>query len=351
MATTETKRMRMRQGSRADAESKNEVLRNGEYFYENDTGRIKVGNGVDHYRELLSFTEEAEIAQNVAKGIYTGTNLSEKFKDEIASYGNVADWLHARCAAGNFKGIHPFDYWYENTSAATIMGTEVAAKSRKCVIAGIDLYSNTGDTVMPAHHLTIFAGLSDFNIPYNDINNNNGTAKENNPWRASKLFAVLNGVNNAGTNQIGATGYNAENSGYLQIFSSTLRNRMVQQRCFLPTRYSSTAALTDHTGWTWLDRGMIFAPSEIEAYGCLIHSNKPSMTAQNPEGFGPYCHFPIFASAGNKGRLMFGRADWWLSSVGGGSSTGACGVTGDGVAFCNSTSYTGFRAPLCFHIA
>ena len=348
---TETKRMRCRQSDSATAKSKNETLRLGELFYETDTGEIKIGDGVTRYNALLGIRSESKIAQQLANGTYKGTDLSVKFATEIAKYGSVVEFLHARCAAGNFTGIYPFDYWYENTSAATIMGTEVAAKSRKCVIAGIDLYYNTGDTALSSHHLTIFAGLSDFNIPYNDINNNNGTEANPNPWRASKLFAVMNGVNNAGTNKIGAVGYNASSGGYLQIFSSALRNRMVEQRCFLPTRYSSTAALTDHAGWDWYGRGMLFAPSEIEAYGCLIHSNKPTQTAQNPEGFGPYEQFPIFKSAGQNGRLLFGRSSFWLSSVAGGSSTGACIVSGYGNAHTGSTSSTGIRAPLCFHIA
>ena len=350
---TETKRMRVRQSDSATAKSKNETLRLGEFFYETDTGEIKIGDGVTKYNALLGVRSEAKIAQALASGTYKGKDLSVKFASEIAKYGSVADFLHARCAAGNFEGIYPFDYWYENTGAATIAGTAIEAKSRKCVIAGIDLYYGTGDSgdLVTKHHLTIFAGLSDMNVTFNDINDNNGSTNSEYPWLASKAYAVLNGVNNRGTNKAGTVGFDASSGGFLQIFSSKLRSYMVEQRCHLPKRYSSTATLTDHNGQGWVGRGILFAPSEIEAYGCLIHSTKPTMNAHNPEGFGPFEQFPIFKSAGNNGRLLFGRSGFWLCSVAGGSSTNACNVYGNGNAGATYTSNTGIRLPLCFHIA
>jgi len=99
-------RMVMRQGSKAQAESENEVLLQGEFFYETDTGRIKVGDGDTQYKKIISFSEEAAIAIMLEQGIYTGCNLSEKFAAEIANYSSTAAWLHARCAAGNFAGIY-----------------------------------------------------------------------------------------------------------------------------------------------------------------------------------------------------------------------------------------------------
>lgn len=344
-----TRRIRIRQGSSSAAKSANEVLRLGEFFLETDTGEIKVGDGTTAYKGLPGLRSEARIAEQLAKGIYRGTNLEEKFATEIANYDTVADWLHARCVANNFEGIYPFDYFYDTTVAKTVDSTAVAGgQKRKCVIAGVDMYYNTGDTAMP-HHLTIFAGFSAANVLFNTVNNNNGSSYDANPFKASKLYAVLNGVNNASTNNIGAVGFNAADNGYLQTFSTKLRGYMKEQRCFMPERYSASATLTDHTGWNWKGRGMIFAPSEIEAYGCLIHSTKPSMTQQNPEGFGPYCQWDIFKSAAS--RLLFGRASFWLSSVAGGGSSHACTVYGNGSAACHDTAGTYRRAPLCFHIA
>ena len=344
-------RMVMRQGSKAAAESANEVLLQGEFFYETDTGRIKVGDGDTQYKKIISFSEEAAIAIMLEQGIYTGCNLSEKFAAEIANYSSTAAWLHARCAAGNFAGIHPFDYWYEATSAATIAGTSVPAQNRKCVIAGINLYKGTGDTELTSNHLVIWAGLSDMNVTFNDVNSNNGSTYNASPVLASKAWAVLNGVNNVGTNKTGSVGYNANGAGFLQTFSSALQGYMKNMRCFMGERYSSTAAVTNDTGQNWKDRGKLFLPSEIEVYGCMIHSNNTAQTYGNQEGYGPYCHWPIFKSAGTNGRLREGRAAWWLGSVVGGSSSRVCVVSGGGVA--DSIDATGAlrRLPLCFILA
>ena len=349
MSDVITKRLRWRQGSKAAASSTNEVLRIGEAFYETDTKDFKIGDGSTKYRKLLGIKSEAKIAEQLAKGVYRGTNLEEKFADEIAGYSSVADWLHARCAANDFTGIYPFDYFYDTTVAQTVDGTAVAAgQKRKCVIAGIDMYYNNGDTAMP-HHITVFAGFSAANVLYNPTNNNNGSSYNANPFLASKLNAVLNGVNNSTSNKVGAVGFDGTGGCYKNTFSSALRNRMVEQRCFLPERYNSASVLTDSTGWSWQGRGLLFAPSEIEAYGCLIHANKPTQTQQNPDGFGPYAHWDIFKSAA--GRLLFGRPSFWLSSVAGGGSAYACFVGGSGLAACDFTTYTIVRAPLCFHIA
>ena len=349
MSDVITKRMRVRQGSAAKAKSANEVLRLGEFFLETDTGEIKCGDGTTRYNALLGLKSEAEIAEQIAAGTYRGTNLEEKFAVEIAAAGGVVAWLHARCASGNFKGIYPFDYFYDTTVAQTVDGTAVAAgQKRKCVIAAIDPYYNNGDTAMP-HHLTIWAGFSAANVVYNTTNNNNGSSYNANPWKASKLYAAMNGVNNSTTNKIGAVGFNGTGGCYLNTFSTALRNIMVEQRVFLPQRYNASAALTDHTANAWEGRGTLFAPSEIEAYGTLIHSVNATNAQAQREGYGPYCQWDIFKTAA--GRLLFGRTYFWLSSVGGGGSSIACYVDGTGGAYCGSTSATHVRAPLCFHIA
>lgn len=349
MTDTIERRIRLRRNDSATARTNNEVLREGEPAFETDTGDFKIGDGSTTYRKLLGIRSEAEIAEQLARGTYRGTDLTVKFADEIASAGSVAAWLHARCAAGNFTGIYPFDYFWDTTVAQTVDGTSVTGgQQRKCVIAAIDPYYNNGDTAMP-HHLTIFAGFSAANVVFNTTNNNNGSSYDANPWKASKLYAAMNGVNNSSTNKIGAVGFNGTSGCYLNTFSTALRNIMVEQRCYLPERYNSGSALTDHSANNWKGRGMLFAPSEIEAYGTLIHSANASNAQAQREGYGPYCQWDIFKTAA--GRLLFGRTAFWLSSVGGGGSSYACTVHGSGVAHCTTTSSTGMRAPLCFHIA
>lgn len=351
MTDTITKRIRMRQGDSVTAKTKNEVLRQGEAFWETDTGDIKVGDGETPYNSLLGIVSESRIAQDIANGTYMGKDLAVKFASEIAAYnGDVVDWLHARVQAGNFKGIYPFDYIHIHTNAGTVDGKTIPAKDRKFIVAGINLYKGTGDTEITQNHITLFA-LSDENHTWNDVNNNNGTSTNEIPWKASKLYALLNGVNNASSNKVGACGFDASGAGYLQLFPTKVQNLMLNQQVHMGKRYSSTAALTDDNSQGWTERGKLFAPSEIEAYGCAVHAYKIS-GAGNSEQYGPWCHWPIFRNAGNTGRLIYAnRAAWWLCSVPFGISTFACDVSGHGYATCYDTSHPWLRAPLCFHFA
>lgn len=344
------RKIQVRNDTKANWKTQNPTLLLCEIGIENDTGRWKRGDGATAWNSLRYADEEEQILSAMLTGTYQGTNLEERFANEIKSYSTTADWLHARCQANNFFGIHPFDYFYDTTVEQTVDGTTIAAGTkRKQVIAAVDPYYNTGDTAM-AHH--IIAGcLSEATVLYNPTNNNNGSSYNANPYLASKLYAVQNGINNSTTNAIGAVGFDASGGGYLQTFSTALRNRMVQRRVFMPERYSASASLTDSTGWSWQSLGTIFAPSEIEAYGCLIHANKPSMTQQNPDGFGPYSQWPIFNTAGGNGRLLFGRLTFWLSSVAGGGASNACLVDGGGRARCYYTADTYVRAPLFYNIA
>ena len=352
MADTITKRIRMRQGDSATARAYNEVLRQGEAFFETDTGDIKVGDGETKYNSLLGIVSESKIAQAIANGTYMGKDLAVKFKAEIDLLykGDVVDWLHARVQSGNFTGIYPFDYIHINTNAGTVAGVSIPAKSRKFIIAGINLYKGTGEQEITQNHITMFA-LADEKVTWNDVNNNNGTAANEYPWKASKLYAVLNGINNASSNKVGACGFNAAGAGYLQLFPTKVQNLMLNQQVHMGKRYSSTAVLTDDNSQGWTERGKLFAPSEIEAYGCAIHAYKIS-GAGNSEQYGPWCHWPIFRNAGNTGRLIYAnRASFWLCSVQFGISTGACYVSGFGVAHCYPASASWLRAPLCFHFA
>ena len=294
---------------------------------------------------------ENKIAQEIANGTYMGTDLAVKFAAEIAAYnGDVVDWLHARVQAGNFKGIYPFDYVHFHMNGGTVAGNTVAATDRKFIVAGINLYKGTGEQEITQNHITFFA-LADENVTWNDVNNNNGTAANEVPWKASKLYAVLNGINNASSNKVGNCGFNAAGAGYLQLFPAKIQNYMLNQQVYMGKRYSATAVLTDDNSQGWVERGKLFAPSEIEVYGCAVHAYKIT-GAGNSEQYGPWCHWPIFRNAGNTGRLIYAnRAAWWLCSVPFGHSTSACDVAGDGAATCSNTSATWPRAPLCFHFA
>lgn len=60
--------------------------------------------------ETDSLKEDLEISLLENDRLYEGTNLTEKFKDEIANYSDIWQWIKARIKAGSFAGIHVNDY-------------------------------------------------------------------------------------------------------------------------------------------------------------------------------------------------------------------------------------------------
>ena len=347
---TEYKRMQYYQMTAAQWVSKNPVLLQGEKGIETDSRRTKTGNGTSTWVQL-PYDEDIETAAKIANGTYQGVDLAVKFAGEIAAgnYSSTQAWLHARVQARNYTGIYPGDYFNVACSAATIDGNSVQAQNRKVVILDIEPYRLCGDSEpLMRNHITCCFRVGEY-IKWNENNNNNGTETENNPWRASKLFAVLNGVDNASENYGGAVGFDAENAGYFQTLPEDLQSYIVEQRVYLDKRYSATAMLTENNGNAWAGRGKLFVPSEVEFYGFPIFSAGTD-GSHNNAARGPYKHFTGFQKAGEYGRLYFDRTNLWLSSVVEGSSSHACSVYGAGHANDNGTSNAGVRALACFHL-
>ena len=347
---TEYRKVQIRQMTAAQWVTNNPVLLQGEQGLETDTRRIKIGNGTSTWVQL-PYAEDIETAAQIANGTYHGVDLAVKFAGEIAAgnYSSTQAWLHARVQARNYSGIYPGDYFNVSCSAATIDGNSVAAQSRKVIIAAIEPYRLCGDSEpLLRNHITCFFRVGEY-IKWNDNNNNNGSENEQNPWRSSKLFAVLNGVNNAATNYGGDIGADAEDAGYFQTLPEDLQSYIVEQRCYLDKRYSATALLTETTGNAWAGRGKLFVPSEVEFYGFPIFSAGDKGSSNNAAR-GPYCQFPVFKKAGEYGRLYTDRTSLWLSSVVEGSSSNACYVNSNGFATYYATSTAAFRAFACFHL-
>ena len=301
-----------------------------------------------------------ESSRQLFDGVYAGENLNNKFATEIAAAGDIWDFLHARAQAGNYEGIHIGDYFTFTTNQGTVKGihtdtsnpvptsVSIPAQTRTGYIMGLDVYTSSGDTAI-GHEIAVWAGFGDHYCQWNPTNNNNGTSTNPEAWLACKLKAVLNGENNLSSNKIGATGCDALNAGYLQLFPSKARGYMVTKRAFVGTRYSSTAALTDSAvGTRWIDMGKLWAPTEMEVYGCMIHSIKN--TFPQTEGYYLNRQYPLFRMGQKFGMLRFGRVHWWLSSPTSGASTLACSVHAFGTSYCTSTTFAYVRAPLCFNI-
>lgn len=292
---------------------------------------IETLNEVIHNSNLLQATGEDN-----------GVNLFEKFADEIADYSDGYAWLKARIQAGNFEGINLWDYFLFPLSAGTIGVTttySIAAKTMNAHIIGINTYKNYGDTAVGNHIDFCTDSTFGTTISWNPSNNNNGTTANPSPWKASMLYALLNGTNNANKS---TTGTDASNKGIWQLMPQALRNVIIQKRFYGATR-QGTSTLTESNSGEWHDRGNLWVPTEKEVYGCASNTNKDNWDF---EGRGSIPYPAFFAN----NRRILGRAAWWLSSVSSGSSAYACFVGNHGFAFANNCTSWNISAPVCFRI-
>ena len=354
--TTTNVTMQQRRDTSANWKTNNPVINSGEICFETDTGKMKIGNGKDNYLSL-PYKANDDIYKMTDK-LYDGVDLSVKFADEIKNYSDVWAWIKARITANNYDGIHVGDYIPFALSAGTISdgstSYSIGAKTLNAQIAGIDTYYGYGDTVVGHHIDFISTACIGTNIPFNPTDNNNGTATYPNPWLASKIYACLNGVNNVSTgyNNV-AHGFNASSCGILQLLPVALQNQIKTKRMYMPTRYSASGILTNSPAGAWCDAGKLWLPTEMEVYGCPIHS---ASTAKATDGLdfaslGTPVQYPLFANyAGYRNNKIKARGLWWLSSVPSGSSTHACNVNIGGSAHASGCAIAWPSAPVCFRI-
>lgn len=256
------------------------------------------------------------------------------FKDTFLSggvpYGKemTESWpaLQARIQAGNFKGIHIGDY-----KPITLTGGEVVIME----VAGIDQYYKCGDQEI-GHHIDFISRdcLAGAKV-FNDTDDNNGTAAEPNPWRASKLFQTLND----------------ETSGVYAKLPADLKPCIIEKRALLENRYSAAGKLDASTGWGWNNMGKLWLPTEVEVFGSIFWSDGDAGWAG---GGGCNLQYPIFYGGAKhiiKGIGNGGvRCIWWEASARRQSSTYVCIVASYGYASHGAATSGGIYAPVCFRI-
>ena len=340
---------------------------NGDFVYEqidrraNDT-EYNAGTSTEKSPTVKQIKESfsssyAEIKQTQEENdrLYSGVNLQIKFANEISNYANVWAWIKARIQAGNFSGIHIGDYIPVTITAGTVGADSVAAQTFNCQVAGIDTYYRGLDNNLGHHIDFISKEVCDKTVTWNDSNCNNGTRSQPHPWLASKVYAWLNGVNNAGKAYGNNTvGLNAAGKGLYHRLPSDLRNVIVQKRTLLDSRYSANGLLTGGTTWDWLDIGYLWLPNEIEVNGTQIRSNLHKTQGWwNPEA-GCSGQYPLFYNSVYR-RIKYTsngeRSPWWLASVESNNTGSACGIYGYGDSSSDLTAAGWLRCPLCFRIA
>lgn len=349
--------------------------------------------------------EDLEISLLENDRLYEGTNLAEKFKDEIANYSDICQWIKARIKAGNFAGIHVNDFIRWQTTDNKWIESRVA---------GINTYRRYGDREVPNHIDFISKGLWPTLHVMNPVNYNNGiiptenlsgdgtktafvltnemaavasvtiggTATTAYTYDADTHTITFTAAPAAGTNNIVVTGTGSEYpwlASDLYLYANSLKGHVaggtsktspvklvdytkdgiwsklpealkaviVTKRALIPKRYSTSGVLSNNNDWGWQDMGKLWIPSEVEVYGCGVWANN----ALDKGGFVQYpifnCNMRRVKGLGDGG----GRHSWWLISAIAGNTSSFCNVTSNGYASTNGASVTWVGLPVCFRIA
>lgn len=355
--------------------------------------------------ETGSLKEDLEISLLENDRLYEGTNLAEKFKDEIANYSDIWQWIKARIKEGNFAGIHVNDFIRWQTTDNKWIESHVA---------GINTYKRYGDREIPNHIDFISKDLWPTLRVMNPVNYNNGiiptenlsgdgtktafvltnemasiasvtiggtattaytydvdthtitftdapVAGTNNivvtgtgseyPWLASDLYLYANSLKGhvAGgtskTSPVKLVDYTKD--GIWSKLPEALKAVIVTKRVFLPQRYSASGTLSNNNSCGWQSMGKLWIPSEIEVYGHGIWADNPCDKC----GFAQYpifnCNMRRIKELGNGG----GHSNWWLISAGADNTNTFCYVGSGGYANSLIASATWVGLSVCFRIA
>lgn len=224
--------------------------------------------------------------------------------------------IHEKTLAGDFSGLRVKDYKAMMLTTGEVVEMQIAA---------VNLYKNHGDTELGNHIIWLSRDCLAQTYQMRPEANNNGTAEEKNPFRASALFNTL------------------QNTIYTTI-PEEWRNIIVDMRCLYGERYSSSGTVTADTGWAWKNRGKLILPTPQEVFG-------NDGWSENYEccGCGLNIQWPIFIG-GNviKGLGRGGnRCSWWLCAAQAGDSANFCDVNASG-ANDRSWASLNFGVPLGF---
>lgn len=288
--------------------------------------------------------DEVTIAQQMADGIYAGTDLTVRHAEEIANYSDPWEWVRARIKAKDYRGIHIGDYIPFTCTNQVELNAEVA---------GINTYRGYGDQETPEHIDFISREVWPTLHVMNKVAFNNGisdTVKE--PWLASDLHHWINSLagnvpNGAavGGTPLAEVDYTADGIwNFLPADLQAAINASQLKRMAFPQRYSASGVLTSDNGLAWGEMGKLWIPSEFEVYGTVVWGTA---------GFsaGGFQQYPIFAN--NMKRMKrYGnyRVYWWLLSASGFDSANFASVSSGGDAARFAANNTGLRVPVCFRL-
>lgn len=296
---------------------------------------------IDTLSEALSLNNSTLFVVNQGGMPYklSFRTMIEYMKDIFLSggvpYGNelTMSWfeLQSQIKGGNFTGIHIGDY----KNIILEDGEEAVME-----VAGIDQYYKCGDTTI-GHHIDFISRdcLKDtmpFNTPEGRGETNNGTEEEQNPWKSSDLFKLMND----------------EENGVFSKLPDDLKPYIIEKHAQLKQRYSSSGPVNNSTGQKWDYMGKLWFPTDIEIFGNAFWSC--DNTGYSGNG-GCNLQYPLFYGGAKhiikmKGNNNSSKAVWWIGMAVKDNNSQVCCVNENGAAGQNSPTITSVSVPLCFRI-
>lgn len=289
---------------------------------------------------LDNLTDEAiDYIRAVTDGTYVPVDLSVKHAEEIRTNhgGDVWAWIQSRIKSANYSGIHVRDYIPVQLSGGTIGGAVTIPENQQhyMQVAGIDTYYGMGDTPIP-HHIDFIARCTiEETCTFNGGNTNNGTSAEPNPYKASRIYALCNGVNNYTTSAQGnlAHGLDCSSGGILQMLPTNCQNVLIQKRTWSEEQYSASAQVNYPTGNGWRDMGKVWIPHEVEVCGYQPNSyNRGETGTLDNLTRNLTVQYPLFKyqTRAKVGATTGARSNYWLCCPSGLASAVVCGVSAIG---------------------
>ena len=295
-----------------------------------DFSKIKVG---DYWPITLSGTFRDYSSYTVPSGVtyYSDAALTISVGTTATTY----EGLYSSATAVSFA-ISSTTYYAAIGSCLAYFVKTLSDAILKLEVAAINPYINYGDTAFSVNHVLL---ISRDCLPVtlkmraeNSLWYNTGAT---NPWLGSALYETLNNVTYGllpliAASNIGSYIYAGPNSNGMRWIGEV-----------------KASGVSTPTSWSWVDRGKIFLPTELEIWNQSVYTNNSYCMGLNNQidiFKGSMRH--IVKGLGNGGS----RYNWWSASAYVGSATNFAVVNYNG----NPDQYrasNSYGVPACFLLA
>lgn len=295
-----------------------------------DFSKIKVG---DYWPITLSGTFRDYSSYTVPSGVtyYSDAALTISVGTTATTY----EGLYSSATAVSFA-ISSTTYYVAIGGCLAYFARTLSNAILKLEVGGINPYYNYGDTALASNHIILISrDCLPVTLKMRAENSVWYNTSATNPWLGSALYETLNNSDYGllkliADSNLGAYIYSGPNSKGMRWLGET-----------------KAAGVATPTSWSWVGRGKIFLPTELEIWNQSVYTNNSYCMGLNNQidiFKGSTRH--IVKGLGNGGS----RCNWWSASAYVGSATNFAYVNGNGNPGNNLASYSN-GVPACFLLA